>query len=628
MNKIRHIVFLILSVWSSFVYTQIESNTGDKNLIEQYLEKSSENIKKAPNLSLDFAEKAEKLSQQSQDYHNLAKAYYLKGVALKAMDQYDTSLVVLQKARFILIAFDDKIENGKTNRVIGEIFTAQKNFETAQEYFTKAEELFLSENYEIGLASVYSSIGVSLKEQAKLEKSLEYHKKALEIQLKHNKDEDVSSSYNNIGIVYRRQGKLELAEENYKKAIEIDTKLGLESQLSGRLINLGAVYRLEKKYDKAIEILQKGYKLAEKNEKRVWQRNAAGQLYLVYKDLKNDHLALKYLDIHRDINEDIFDLDKTAQINELHLKLKSVNAQIELNKLGQKNQQNLQKLELQTKISRILIISSIMGSLLLALSFYFFLRTRKAYRKVNKINGELKVKSDLIEYQNSQLKELNYEKNEIIRIVAHDLKAPLNQIHWLAELTEISGKLNSEQKDFIDKMMFVSDKASKMVRKILDIDKIENETVNLTNTNLNKLINSVLYQYSDEAEKKNIQLIFQESPETIVKSDMEKLERVLENLVTNAIKFSPFNKPVRLKIETFPTFHQLIMEDQGPGFRDEDFKNLFKKFTKLSARPTNNESSSGLGLSIVKQICDKLNIKITVDKSYKKGARFILEFTK
>ena len=108
----------------------------------------------------------------------------------------------------------------------------------------------------------------------------------------------------------------------------------------------------------------------------------------------------------------------------------------------------------------------------------------------------------------------------------------------------------------------------------------------------------------------------------MINTDPTVAMRILENFMSNAIKFSPFDTTVRIAL----TNTAIRITDQGPGLSPEDQKQLFQKFKKLSARPTGGETSTGLGLSIVKGLADKLQADIEVKSELGKGSTFSLCF--
>jgi len=108
-------------------------------------------------------------------------------------------------------------------------------------------------------------------------------------------------------------------------------------------------------------------------------------------------------------------------------------------------------------------------------------------------------------------------------------------------------------------------------------------------------------------------------------SDADQLAVIFSNLISNAIKFSPPHKHIYLN--AFGNEDSVLIEikDEGPGFSDEDKSKMFNKFARLSAKPTGNEHSTGLGLSIVKKLCEILNAEIELKSVRNKGSKFIIK---
>jgi signal transduction histidine kinase len=130
------------------------------------------------------------------------------------------------------------------------------------------------------------------------------------------------------------------------------------------------------------------------------------------------------------------------------------------------------------------------------------------------------------------------------------------------------------------------------------------------------------------ADKKQIQLHVQTPEEIIIESDKLYLLRIIENLLGNAIKFSPKGKNVWVTVTGEPFGAIITVKDEGPGISEEDQKNLYQNYMRLSARPTGGESSTGLGLSIVKEIVDKMKGNIRCESKLGEGTSFSISLPK
>lgn len=231
--------------------------------------------------------------------------------------------------------------------------------------------------------------------------------------------------------------------------------------------------------------------------------------------------------------------------------------------------------------------------------------------------------------QNEELLRLNKEKDQLVSIAAHDLKSPLNRIEGLLSIVKLSSEnLTAEQHELIDKVSEVSREQNALIRDILSIDALENSPdgkLELQAVDVTELVDEVLESFVVVARNKNIRLLTDYDSRPIhVQGDSAALTQVYENLLLNAIKYSPPGKTVQVRLRLENDTARTAVVDEGPGLQPEDIPLLFRKFQKLSAQPTAGESSSGLGLSIVKRYVDAMNGEIHYEDTLNPGATFVV----
>lgn len=261
------------------------------------------------------------------------------------------------------------------------------------------------------------------------------------------------------------------------------------------------------------------------------------------------------------------------------------------------------------------------------------------YQKRNKQKDQIELQRQNIELKNLQLEKRNEhllaideEKNNLIKILAHDLRTPINQVQGLAHLLALEKEtLNDDQSEITQKITEATERLNKMITNILDIESLENNRIKIFTEpiNISSLVNQVVKSFEKPAAKKNISLQFKsENLNLIMLGDPLFLTQVFENLVSNAIKFSPADKTIKIYIDEFKSKLRVAVEDYGPGLTPEDLQQAFKKFAKLSAKPTAGESSTGLGLSIVKKYVEMMGGYVWCESEPNKVTRFITEFDK
>lgn len=230
---------------------------------------------------------------------------------------------------------------------------------------------------------------------------------------------------------------------------------------------------------------------------------------------------------------------------------------------------------------------------------------------------------------NSELVRLHEEKNEFLGIVAHDLKSPLSGIIGVTEML-MHGEFTHEQQQSMGSTIHSSAvRMFTIVKNILDQNALETGRLQITPIPIEimMLVYDAARMFALQAEAKNIHLVVEEPQTELpqVWGDASAILQILENLISNAIKYSPFNSSVNLIIQATPVSIQLIVRDEGPGLSEEDKRKLFIKFERLSPRPTAGEDSTGLGLSIVKKLVDAMHGSVLCESELGKGTAFIVE---
>jgi len=238
---------------------------------------------------------------------------------------------------------------------------------------------------------------------------------------------------------------------------------------------------------------------------------------------------------------------------------------------------------------------------------------------------------DILKEKNAELLQLNQEKNEFLGMAAHDLKNPLASIRGMAQLIKAKVDIETKENQQINSYAAcIENNAQKMftlITNLLDVNAIESGTltVNFENVQCVDILKTVIKNYQLAATDKNIELkliIPQDVP--LLLSNNDVLQQVLDNLVSNAVKYSPLNSDIEIKLLVETDHIQINIQDHGSGFTEEDKTKLFSKFARLSAKPTGGEHSTGLGLFIVKKLVDSLNAEVWCESEVNNGACFIV----
>jgi PAS domain S-box-containing protein len=234
-----------------------------------------------------------------------------------------------------------------------------------------------------------------------------------------------------------------------------------------------------------------------------------------------------------------------------------------------------------------------------------------------------------IHQQNKKLKAYNILKNKFLGIASHDLRNPVYLILSYSNiLTDGSiGGLNERQRKILDKITHSCEFMRGLLNNLLDISKIESGQIALEKIpqNINSLVQNQVEMNQLLANKKNIQLDFQKMDLPQLTVDKCAMIQVIDNLIGNAIKFSPKNSRVLIKTENSHNHFRFSIKDEGPGISEQDRKLAFGEFQTLGNRPTGGEKSTGLGLAISKKIVRLHGGKVGLDSELGKGSTFYFE---
>ena len=258
-------------------------------------------------------------------------------------------------------------------------------------------------------------------------------------------------------------------------------------------------------------------------------------------------------------------------------------------------------------------------------------KNRKLMRNLQEANQSLEEKVKLrtmeLEQSNDKLKHLNIEKNKYVGIVAHDLRGPIGNVFNFSELliSQYSDLSEEQHKKFLSIINERSSYSLNMIESFLDASKIESGILDLNFKiwDFSELIKNNISQNVFFADKKSQKLIFVCNEENLsILCDKDKIEQVINNLISNAIKFSPIGKNIWIKVEKNDNQFVTSVIDEGQGIPESELKSIFNSYQTTSVESTAGEKSTGLGLAIVKKIIEAHDGKIWVESEVGKGSCF------
>lgn len=289
-----------------------------------------------------------------------------------------------------------------------------------------------------------------------------------------------------------------------------------------------------------------------------------------------------------------------------------------------------------------LYVALIVLLLSFVISYYFSRRIADPILKINQSAKKLADKSDKVKFTcetevyelkelsetlNNTAKELNKTeelRREFLANVSHDLKTPLTMIEaYAASARDLNYNNKKKRERDLNIIIDEAERLNMLVNDILLLSKIESKTtkLNLEDINIKKEIETILERF---AIYKNDGYIFEfnETEDYVITADKQGIERVIYNLINNAINYTGENKKVKITFEKNQNILTINIIDTGKGIEEEDKKLVWNKYFRINKRHRRTTVGTGLGLSIVKEILEEHKFEYGIKSKLNKGSCF------
>jgi len=258
---------------------------------------------------------------------------------------------------------------------------------------------------------------------------------------------------------------------------------------------------------------------------------------------------------------------------------------------------------------------------------------RKQNNKLNLMNKIMISKNKKILKQKLELEEALKSQEEFLTNISHELKTPLNVIYSTIQLFNMyctNGSLDQNKESvfrYINSMMQNCFRLSKLINNIVDLSKIEAGFFKLTlaNYNIVEVVEEIVNSVSAYTAVKGLSIIFDtDIEEKIIGCDSEKIERIVLNLISNAIKFSDAGNQIFVNVKDRNEFVEISVKDNGIGIEHNQLDKIFNRFKQVDKSLSRNAEGTGIGLSLVKALVELHKGTICVESEIGKGSKFTI----
>jgi len=557
------------------------------------------------------------------------QAHLSKGDVLFDEHRYNEAYGYFYEGKVIASNNLDDCTMGDYSYRMGMILYRQEHYSRAAEYFKKSfDETSSCEgkfNYFYRRQELLNNIGLSYSKMLMNDSAMYFYNNALDyintnaVRFKDRPQMgEVSKGvvYGNMADISIRQKDYNKAKSLLKKSIAINLRKGNDNNdAQYSELKLASIYDKQNASDSLINLLNI-IRLQFNSVKSPETKQDWHLLMSSYFEKQNDHQqAMMHYKQYDELKDTITNENRKLKEADVAEQVKSLEKDNEFNNLKKNN-------ELQHVYLRVTIVFALMLIIIISLVFLNWQKSKKNIKTLGSLNDQINHQNHHLENALSDLKLNSQEKDRILRTVAHDLRNPIGGI---ASLTSVMTEENysDEQKELLNIIRETSFNSIELINEILEATESASAVLNKEPVEVNALLNnSVELMRFKAAEKQQvINLALLSSPLELCIS-REKIWRVISNLISNAIKFSPEGSAILVMALELENEIQVSVKDHGIGIPDKLKSQVFNMFTDAKRPGTLGEKSFGLGLSICRQIIEDHNGRIWFESDTENGTSF------
>ncbi|WP_179354596.1 tetratricopeptide repeat-containing sensor histidine kinase [Winogradskyella vidalii] len=623
------------------------------------------------NKALLYVNQTSKLSETLNYTKGLAESSYYRALIFAKRDDYHNAIDNYKKSRDFYLKINDTLGIAKVSNNIGLIEIKRGNYAVGLQNSLSAISIFEKQHLVNELNAAYNSLAEAYYKTNQIDKAIDYNFKALEVRKQIGDQNGIIASTKNIADLYSILKEHRKAIEYYEMALEVITP-DSDQNLRGEILpKLGNEYLRFKEYDKASEHLAEGLKYNRKQDNKegiLRALNAIGNLNLQKNKI---NLAEKQLAEAYTIAKETTNKTQLLENYKLHIALDSTRGYFEnaffwqnkfyglrdsLSKIDQPVfPTNIAPLDLTenesttaedyttpetekptaiTPVSEayspyIIYAAIAILIILLALLIYSLLKTKShkaALDKQKEILEEEKIRTEAILEQTHHLEEVNQVKDKLFSIVSHDLKDSISSIKAFLDLLNEDSISKEEFYELIPELSENANNASSLLYNLLNWSKSQMQNLEPKPElfNIQDVFQSKIALVEQKVEDKRIILI-DESQNGTVFADRSMVEIVIQNLITNAVKFSRTGDVITISNQEVKGKSLICIEDTGVGISKDNIHKLFAAHKNFTTAGTKNEKGTGLGLTIAKDLVELNDGKIWVESTQNVGSKFFIE---
>ncbi|MGM0507056.1 MAG: tetratricopeptide repeat-containing sensor histidine kinase [Bacteroidota bacterium] len=546
---------------------------------------------------------------------NMGTAYKDLGDMESALSRFMASLELMEELG------DRETESVILNN-IGELYRGEEEYDMAREYLSRSLEVSREIDDPAGQSRALLNLGLVYREVGRLDEALEAFEESLTLAGPENRIRPIQVLYNR-GMAQLDLGEHDKAQESFRQSLEMSMEHRIAQGAYYNHDGLGRWAHELGMFDQAAEHYEQALQVARQSGSLSMQEGPVRGLWEVYRDGGSPDQAIAWADSLITLTDSLAEMDQEEALSRY---------QVLLNVEDQKRANQLLEERLARQQQWILFVVGFL--VLLAIVLGILYRNVQRQREMNRLLGERK--KDLEELnrevadQRDQLTGLNRTKDRLISILAHDLRTPVTQLQalvWLIREEELNPGQREELLQQVDRQL---SRSLTMLQEYLNWAKSQIEGIEptLSRVVIKPLVTEVLDSMAPQADDKKIRLNLSVPEKFEIDADRQMLRVILQNLISNAIKFSDPGQDVSVELDLESDLApRMLVRDSGVGIPEKVQKEIFSN-PGNGRRGTDNEAGTGLGLLICQELAQKQGMSIEFESIPGEGSDFWIRFPK
>lgn len=548
----------------------------------------------------------------------LGGAYFITGNLGESLNNY------LQSLRY----YELKEEPGSLVNIyngLANIYEKQNNFSKALEYNLKAITIYESSSNKLRALVGYEQIGNMYVKQGNYNKASEYLARSLRLYTDLKNVAGETSTRIQLGNINFKAGRYDEAERYYEQSLGLSKKLKMLPLEAASYNGLALTYERKRLYDKAIAAAKNAARIAQASNLKIELDIAYEVLSRLYKTTSETDKATTFQNLSKEIKDSLYNDSTLKQLADLQLRFESEKKQRQID-VQQKQQEVLASELLRERQFRNSIIAALVSVVLAFIVFiYLFTQNKRIAQSLIKQKKELEQTTREILKQKEELGQLNNVKDRFFSIISHDLRNNLTTMKLYFDLVGNPDYVPDEDNAALTKQI------SSSVENTIDLlenllvwaqAQIKGVDFNPHQLDVSALVQDNINLLSGTAHHKNITLVNNTQAGLSVFADVDMINLVVRNLISNAIKFTYAGGMVNISAESKGNMVELEIADNGVGIGKESMDKMFTKTQNPTTLGTGNEKGTGLGLLLCKEFVERNGGQITVKSTEGKGSIF------